>query len=193
MPPRLCQLCHTSRALVKRPKTGQQVCKTCFFHLFETEVHNTITTGGNDGGPIFKRGEKVAIGASGGKDSTVLAHVMTVLNERYDYGLELFLLSIDEGITGYRDDSLEVGVPSLLKSIELSRWKWLNAFFPNPSIRPSNKINANTLFPSSFSPILPSTATPWTKSSHKSVERTTVLSVVFSEDKRWIEVQDNWV
>ena len=33
---------------------------------------------------------------------------MTVLNERYKYGLDLFLLSVDEGITGYRDDSLEV-------------------------------------------------------------------------------------
>ena len=41
-------------------------------------------------------------------DSTVLAHVMKTLNERYHYDLELFLLSIDEGITGYRDDSLEV-------------------------------------------------------------------------------------
>jgi tRNA(Ile)-lysidine synthase TilS/MesJ len=41
-------------------------------------------------------------------DSTVLAYVMKTLNDRYNYGLELFLLSIDEGITGYRDDSLEV-------------------------------------------------------------------------------------
>jgi hypothetical protein len=41
-------------------------------------------------------------------DSTVLAYVMKTLNERYNYGLDLFLLSIDEGITGYRDDSLEV-------------------------------------------------------------------------------------
>ena len=41
-------------------------------------------------------------------DSTVLAHVMKTLNERYNYGLNMFLLSIDEGITGYRDDSLEV-------------------------------------------------------------------------------------
>ena len=44
---------------------------------------------------------------AGGKDSTVLAHMMTVLNERHGYGLDLFLLSIDEGISGYRDDSLE--------------------------------------------------------------------------------------
>ena len=45
---------------------------------------------------------------TGWQDSTVLAYVMKTLNERYSYGLKLFLLSIDEGITGYRDDSLEV-------------------------------------------------------------------------------------
>ncbi|KAJ9105919.1 nucleotidyltransferase [Naganishia adeliensis] len=103
MPPRLCSLCGTAKAIIKRPKTGSQVCKDCFFEVFETEVHNTII----ENGGIFKRGDKVAIGASGGKDSTVLAHVMSTLNTRYDYGLDLFLLSIDEGITGYRDDSLE--------------------------------------------------------------------------------------
>ena len=32
---------------------------------------------------------------------------MTTLNARHDYGLDLRLLSIDEGISGYRDDSLE--------------------------------------------------------------------------------------
>jgi cytoplasmic tRNA 2-thiolation protein 1 len=56
---------------------------------------------------LFHRGERVAIGASGGKDSTVLASVLKTLNERHDYGLNLVLLSIDEGIKGYRDDSLE--------------------------------------------------------------------------------------
>lgn len=56
---------------------------------------------------LFKRGDKIAIAVSGGKDSTVLAHVMTTLNQKYDYGWDLCLLSIDEGITGYRDDSLE--------------------------------------------------------------------------------------
>jgi cytoplasmic tRNA 2-thiolation protein 1 len=59
------------------------------------------------GNNLFKPGERVAIAASGGKDSTVLAHIMTLLNEKYAYGLDLFLLSVDEGITGYRDDSLE--------------------------------------------------------------------------------------
>ncbi|EIN10790.1 hypothetical protein PUNSTDRAFT_64973 [Punctularia strigosozonata HHB-11173 SS5] len=102
MPPRLCVLCQTSRAMLKRPKTGQQICKECFFYVFETEVHHTITDA-----QLFKPGDRVAIGASGGKDSTVLAYVMKTLNHRYQYGLDLYLLSIDEGITGYRDDSLE--------------------------------------------------------------------------------------
>ena len=78
------------------------VCMECFFIVFEEEIHHTIVS--ND---LFKRGEKVAIAASGGKDSTVLAHIMTTLNKRYDYGLNLELLSVDEGIIGYRDDSLE--------------------------------------------------------------------------------------
>jgi len=71
------------------------LCKECFFFAFETEIHDTIVIG-----KLFKPGDKVAIGASGGKDSTVLAYILKTLNDRYKYGLNLFLLSIDEGITG---------------------------------------------------------------------------------------------
>ncbi|KAJ3570675.1 hypothetical protein NPX13_g5648 [Xylaria arbuscula] len=102
MPPALCGNCKTQRALIKRPKNHSKLCKACFIQIFEDEVHHTITSS-----RLFFRGEKVAIGASGGKDSTVLASVLKTLNERYDYGLDLVLLSIDEGIKGYRDDSLE--------------------------------------------------------------------------------------
>lgn len=98
----LCGYCLSRKAVIRRPKTGANTCKECFFDQFEEEIHQTIIRN-----HLFSRGDKVAIAASGGKDSTVLAHVMTTLNERYDYGLDLFLLSIDEGITGYRDDSLE--------------------------------------------------------------------------------------
>lgn len=90
------------RALILRPKNHQKLCKTCFIRIFEDEIHYTITANN-----LFHRGEKVAIGASGGKDSTVLASVLKTLNERHNYGLELILLSVDEGIKGYRDDSLE--------------------------------------------------------------------------------------
>ena len=102
MPPAPCSLCHHNRALILRPKNHQKLCKACFLTFFENEIHNTITISS-----LFQRGERIAIGASGGKDSTVLASVLKTLNERHDYGLDLVLLSIDEGIKGYRDDSLE--------------------------------------------------------------------------------------
>jgi len=115
-----------NNAVLKRPKTGDKLCKECFYKVFEEEIHHTIITN-----KLFERNDTVAIGASGGKDSTVLAYIMKTLNDRYDYGLNLILLSIDEGITGYRDDSLETvkrnkdqyGIPlKILSYEELYGW-----------------------------------------------------------------------
>lgn len=102
MAPTLCELCSSGKAVIIRPKDHSKLCKTCFISTFEREVHETIIENS-----LFHPGERVAIGASGGKDSTVLASVLKTLNERFNYGLNLLLLSIDEGIKGYRDDSLE--------------------------------------------------------------------------------------
>lgn len=102
MPPSLCMSCNAERAVMKRPKNHHKLCKTCFIRVFEDEIHHTITVS-----QLFCPGERVAIGASGGKDSTVLASVLKTLNNRHGYGLDLVLLSIDEGIKGYRDDSLD--------------------------------------------------------------------------------------
>lgn len=62
-------------------------------HIDFQQIHETIVTSG-----MFKPGQTVAIGSSGGKDSTVLAYVLFVLNRRYNYGLRFVLLSVDEGI-----------------------------------------------------------------------------------------------
>ena len=100
--PTPCEACAEARAVIVRPKDQRKLCKTCFLQVFEAEIHDTITRN-----RLFTPGERVAIGASGGKDSTVLAAVLKTLNERHAYGVEFVLLSIDEGIRGYRDDSLE--------------------------------------------------------------------------------------
>lgn len=100
--PNLCDICKSDRPVMRRPKNGNSLCKTCFYKVFEDEVHETIIQS-----RLFSQGDYVAIGASGGKDSTVLAYIMKLLNERHQYGLKMVLLSIDEGITGYRDDSLK--------------------------------------------------------------------------------------
>ena len=67
MAPRTCVLCEKAKAMLKRPKTGQQICRDCFFYIFETEVHNTITQSS-----FFNPGDRVAIGASGGKGTFVI-------------------------------------------------------------------------------------------------------------------------
>lgn len=104
MPPhqQQCSRCRAARPVLRRPRTGARLCRACFLRAFEDEVHETIVAHG-----LFRPGERVAVGASGGKDSTVLASVLATLNRRHGYGLDLFLLSVDEGIAGYRDDSLD--------------------------------------------------------------------------------------
>ena len=84
----LCPADSAARAILRRPKTLQPVCKQCFFLVFETEVHHTIiglgqAEGKGKGKPLFTPGERVAIGASGGKgQSRVRRVVMMVMVER---------------------------------------------------------------------------------------------------------------
>jgi len=106
MPRKLCAHCGAAPAALKRPKTfeqargsgvaagrsrrGQseltraaaQICKECFYTALETEVHRTIVDN-----RLFAPGEVVAMGASGGKDSTVLIHILSTLNARYKCAL----------------------------------------------------------------------------------------------------------
>lgn len=97
-----CKVCKINKAIVKRSKDGSKLCKTCFLDVFESEVHHTIINNN-----LFAKGERIAVGVSGGKDSTVLAYVLNLLNIRHNYGINIHMLSVDEGIKGYRDYSLE--------------------------------------------------------------------------------------
>ncbi|EEA05069.1 PP-loop family protein [Cryptosporidium muris RN66] len=97
-----CYICG-DRPVMRRCESGQLNCKYCFLSAFEEEVHEYITSY-----KMFSPGEVVAIGISGGKDSSVLLNVMYELNKRKEYGLDLRLVAIDEGIKGYRDDALKV-------------------------------------------------------------------------------------
>ncbi|KAI6183109.1 PP-loop domain containing protein [Aphelenchoides bicaudatus] len=97
-----CETCD-SNAKIKVAKNGSLRCAPCFILWFEDDVYETIKQTG-----IFKPKDRIAIGVSGGKDSTVLAHILHTLNDRHQLELELLLVCIDEGIQGksYRDDSI---------------------------------------------------------------------------------------
>ncbi len=75
---RQCVHCTSQRAVLRRPKTAEPLCRECFYAALEQEVHETISAA-----RLFKPGERVAVAASGGKDSTVLAHMLTTLNARH--------------------------------------------------------------------------------------------------------------
>lgn len=98
----VCESCKTAKAIIVRPKDKMKTCKECFFELFEGEIHELIVST-----KMFEKCKRVGVGISGGKDSTVLAYVLDKLNKKYGYGIELVLICVDEGIEGYRDQSIE--------------------------------------------------------------------------------------
>ena len=58
---------------------------------------------------MIEYGDKVAVGVSGGKDSLSLLYVLKMLFDQHpNNGNELIAVTIDEGIDGYRDESLQI-------------------------------------------------------------------------------------
>jgi uncharacterized protein (TIGR00269 family) len=92
-----CDNCDKS-AVYHRRYSGQKFCKDHFLLYFERKVKKTI----NDSGMI-KRGERIGVALSGGKDSITTLSILNKLD-----GIELFAIAIDEGIKGYREKSLKV-------------------------------------------------------------------------------------
>jgi uncharacterized protein (TIGR00269 family) len=49
--------------------------------------------------------DRIAVGLSGGKDSVLTLHLLVELMEEFDF--ELIAVSIDEGVSGYRDEGID--------------------------------------------------------------------------------------
>lgn len=96
-----CEFCNSQKAVLIDAQTRKKICKQCFIDNFENRIYKTVQES-----DMFLPSETIAIGVSGGKDSTVLAHVLNTINAKYNLGLNLVLLCIDEGIKGYRDNSI---------------------------------------------------------------------------------------
>ncbi|GFE53071.1 PP-loop family protein [Babesia ovis] len=99
----MCAGCNAASPVLRRSGNRLPYCKRCFIKAFEDEVYEAIQKH-----KMIVDGDVVCIGVSGGKDSSVLAHVLATLKQRYSRKWTLYLLAADEGIKGYRDDSLHV-------------------------------------------------------------------------------------
>ncbi|MFP4050227.1 MAG: TIGR00269 family protein [Thermoplasmata archaeon] len=82
--------------------SGEHLCKEHFKNFFETRVFKEFRKQVDIG-----RGKKVAVAVSGGKDSIVALRIIhKILGERRDS--EIYGITIDEGIEGYRPKSLKI-------------------------------------------------------------------------------------
>jgi tRNA-5-methyluridine54 2-sulfurtransferase len=92
-----CSSCNL-RALHRNQ--GTNYCRKHFLDYFENKVFKTIKKYG-----LLERGDKVCVAVSGGKDS--LAALCTVGKYCRVHSIDYFALAVDEGISGYRDSTLD--------------------------------------------------------------------------------------
>ena len=77
------------------------MCKKCFIKSIEYKAKRTISKYS-----MIKQGDTVAVAVSGGKDSLVLLNILK--NTFNGQSPRLVAITVDEGINGYRDESLSI-------------------------------------------------------------------------------------
>jgi uncharacterized protein (TIGR00269 family) len=81
---------------------GTHLCKKHFFEYFEKRVKKEIKKQGKT-----NPDSNIGVAVSGGKDSIVTLEMMnTIFSKRPT--VSLYAITVDEGITGYRDDSIAI-------------------------------------------------------------------------------------
>jgi cytoplasmic tRNA 2-thiolation protein 1 len=97
-----CSKCNRNSPVYLREYSGEKLCRKCFLHSIERKVQRTISKFS-----MVKFGDHVAVATSGGKDSLVLLSILkSILNNAR--GITISAITIDEGINGYRDESLKI-------------------------------------------------------------------------------------
>ncbi|MFL2520924.1 MAG: TIGR00269 family protein [Halobacteriales archaeon] len=94
-------------AVIFTPYSGSHLCSTHFINSVERRVRHRIRTDGLITGSTEDSPSQWVIGVSGGKDSAVLTHILHNMLSK-DPRIQLTALTINEGISGYRDESLEI-------------------------------------------------------------------------------------
>jgi uncharacterized protein (TIGR00269 family) len=95
-----CTLCSETAVISQRDR-DLHLCAAHFTEEFEQNVQKTVLKG-----QMVQDGDRIAVAVSGGKDSTALLYVLRhILADR---DVELFAVTIDEGIAGYRDDTMKL-------------------------------------------------------------------------------------
>ena len=94
-----------------RAYNGESLCADCFNESIFEKVKKTISKY-----DMLRYGDKVGVAVSGGKDSTSLLYILNRIME--GHGSELYALTIDEGIEGYREESVR-NAETLAKDLQV--------------------------------------------------------------------------
>ena len=94
-----CSICD-SPAVISLKRFGTSLCQEHFISYFEAKVQETILSA-----DMIAEKERIAVAVSGGKDSTALLFCLHRLLSGRE--VELVAITVDEGIAGYRDDTIQ--------------------------------------------------------------------------------------
>jgi len=100
--------------------SGEKLCNKCFTKSIEDKVKSTIARN-----KMFKPDDKIAVAVSGGKDSVTLLQILAKFEKPFPKA-SLCAVTVDEGISGYRDEAVgfareacrKLGVEHLMISFE---------------------------------------------------------------------------
>ncbi|MDG6929485.1 MAG: TIGR00269 family protein [Nitrososphaerota archaeon] len=98
MPPTTCDRC-ARPVYYRRAYSGESLCAACFSESIEEKVRRTISKHS-----MLRHGERIGVAVSGGKDSLSLLNILSKVAG--GHGSELVAITIDEGIEGYREESI---------------------------------------------------------------------------------------
>ena len=96
-----CSKCKKNPSIYLRQYSGEFLCKKCFIKSIEYKAKKTISKYS-----MIRHGDTVAVAVSGGKDTLVLLNVLK--NTLASQDSQLVAITVDEGIRGYRDESLSI-------------------------------------------------------------------------------------
>ena len=111
-----CKKCK-EKPVIKLTNSKITLCKKCFIRYFERKVKKTIRSY-----KLFKKGDRLGVALSGGKDSLTTLHILNQLAKQ-QRTTKLIAIAIDEGIKGYRDKTLEFAKKYCKKSKYVKRRK----------------------------------------------------------------------
>jgi uncharacterized protein (TIGR00269 family) len=97
-----CFSCKKRKAFFSRSYAGEYLCRKCFLNSINKKVF--VVIGKNK---MLEVEDKIAVAVSGGKDSLSLLNILYEIELGFPKS-SLFVITIDEGIAGYRDEALKI-------------------------------------------------------------------------------------